>query len=123
MLPGTEQIGKPEVDEFNTLFFDEFGYFSWVIDGYNSMIWFLFRTAVGFAIFSDCPFSTFLGPDPNHFEEIFHNDLPIVASVGSSALLYCSNRGDEQFVFDTKSARFSILGKSRATKIHSVFFG
>jgi hypothetical protein len=29
VLPGAEQVGKFQVDEFNTLFFDEFGYFSW----------------------------------------------------------------------------------------------
>ena len=100
MLPGTEQIGKLKVDEFNTLFFDEFGNFGWGHKWlqFNDLVF--VRTDVGFAIFSDCAFSTFLGPDPNHFEEIFHNDLPIVSSVGSSALLYCSNRGNEQFVFD-----------------------
>src|SRR6267142_1283739 len=60
------------------------------------------RTDMRLAIFSNCPLSTLLGPDPNHFDEIFHEDLPIVSSVGSSALLYCSNRGDEQFVSDNQ---------------------
>jgi hypothetical protein len=46
------------------------------------------RTEARFAIFSNCPFSALLSSNPNHFDEIFHEDLPIVLSVGPSALCF-----------------------------------
>jgi hypothetical protein len=38
-------------------------------------------TDAGVAGFSNCPFSALLGSNPNHFDKIFHEDLPVVFSV------------------------------------------
>jgi hypothetical protein len=42
----------------------------------------------GLQSFQNCPFSALLSSNPNHFDEIFHEDLPIVPSVGPSALCF-----------------------------------